>query len=137
MPHISKDKLIKKDSEEIYTTLVEVLLSSAKKGEGRNILSELLTETEQVMLAKRCAAIALIAEGIPLYRIWNMLKLSSSTVRRLYLQYDQGIYPNLEKYFSNKKKRIDFWKALEIILRGGLPEQGKNRWKWLDDIYGK
>ena len=77
----------------------------------------------------------MISIDVPRYRIWNLLKMSPATISRLETECEQGAYSELQKHFVNKQKSEEFWKFLEKVLRGGLPEQGKNRWKWLDNIH--
>jgi Trp operon repressor len=131
MPHISKQKLEKKLEKDIHLQLLETLSGKKSKADFY-ILEELLTETEKIMLAKRCAVIALLGRNVPHFRIWNMLKMSPATVARMANAYEAGVYSNLIKHFENKK--VDFWKLLEKILQAGLPERGKGRWKWLDEM---
>jgi len=131
MPHISGEKLEQKLFADLFGQLI-VLQTGLNKKEAESFFSTLVTDTEKIMLTKRCAVILMLSQGHSPYRIWNTLKLSPSTVARLNAQYEEGDYDDLVKIF--KKKHIDcekFWKTLELVLRGGMPSMVGDRWKHL------
>ena len=131
MPHISRRKL----SAAVEKTAINQLLTlSGEGGNGRRALAELFTDTEQIMLAKRLAAIVLFLEGASPYRVWNTLKLSPSTAARLRNDFDSGEFQAVEKIFYTRKRREKFWQSLEKFSRGGLPEMGRGRWAWLAEM---
>ncbi len=129
MSHISKKKLDGSVAKQIYTQLVRVLIKNGSKS-----LAELLTETEQVMLAKRLAVILMLAENFSYYRINKTLGVSTSTIKRLHTQLLNGDFPALEKLAASKKEREVLWKTLESILRAGMPLQGRGRWQHIDTL---
>jgi len=134
MPHVSKRKL---PSSVEKAMLAQLLSLSDERRVGRDALTDLFTQTEQVMLAKRLAAIALFLEGASIYRVWRSLAISPSTAARLRRNLAVGEYQAIEKLFRTRKQREQFWSKLESISRGGLPEMGKGRWKWLDELATK
>ena len=131
MPHISKKKLSSAISKNIFEQLLSYGTDSRH---GRKILADLFTDTEAEMLAKRLASVVLLLDGASLYRVSRILHVSLSTAKRFRDQLDQGIFRNVEKTFRTRKQREAFWQTLEKISRGGLPEMGRGRWKWLDEI---
>jgi uncharacterized protein YerC len=127
MTNISKRKLASEHQQELakqFTTFVRGNLAT-------NIFSEFFTEAEQVMLTKRLAAIAMLHNGYGVYRVAQSLHLSDATVMKYRAQYVSGRYSSLVKRLESKafnQKR--FWKAVEVILRAGLPPMaGPGRWK--------
>jgi len=136
MAHVSRKKLKKHISHKIYMQLVKTISSGSMKHK-EEILRELLTQTEQVMLAKRLAAVAMLAQGVSSYRVWRILGLSSATTRRFQREMDNGSYRSIAGLIKKKKDRERFWAEMEALLRMGMPEMGKGRWKWLDEIYPK
>ena len=131
MPHVSRKKLKKEVSKRIYNRLVKTV---GETNYGHAVLSELLTPVEQVMLAKRLAAIIILSQGISSYKVRKMLKLSSKTTAYIMHDIELGKYKQIEKLARNKKDRESFWADLEVVIRMGMPEMGKNRWKWPDKL---
>jgi uncharacterized protein YerC len=135
MPHISSKKLNPVLSDELLHEFVRYV----RKGSRANataFLNSLLTATEQVMLAKRIAAIAMLHDGCSVYRIAQSLTMSTSTISRMHDAHKQGAYAPVTKVMKmNKQEREEFWKLIEKILRAGMPSRGKDRWKWLDEYY--
>lgn len=95
MPHISQKKPVRKTSETIYRELRR-LLSRTGKG-NMNILDDLFTETERLMLAKRCAVILMVERDVSHYAIWNSLKVSSSTVSRIAKECEEGKHQSVRE----------------------------------------
>lgn len=101
MPHISKHKLTRETSKKIYREL-RVLLAQTGKG-NMEILNDLFTETERLMLAKRCAVILLVERGVSYYAIWNSLKVSPSTVQRLARECEEGNHQSVRRLARSTK----------------------------------
>jgi len=102
------------------------------------VLGELLGEEEQIMLAKRFAAIAMLAEGNSLYRTGQLLDMSPSTVERLRNNMRDGAYDSLiARLKQNKQAYEDFWETLEVVLRAGMPPIGRGRWKGIYETLDK
>ena len=84
------------------------------------------------MMAKRLAAIFMISEKISLYKIATRLKLSTSTVKRMYTNYSNGEYDELLRELNKRKiEKEKFWELIELIARAGMPSMGKRRWQTL------
>ena len=125
MALVSKHPIDEKLYKELYEQLVD-LQSGLSRRQAGGLFSCLLTETEQIMLTKRCAAILMIAHDYSQYKVWNTLKLSSSTVARLSKNLNIGAYDDLLNIFipkrKSKKDREAFIETLEKVLRLGMPE---------------
>lgn len=129
MPHISKQKIEAKEFDRLYKQLVSII-SPKKATEADRVLGDLLTETEQVMLTKRLAAILMLAEGLSLYKVSETLGLSTSTVDRMYRSYNDGAYSDLlSVLWKRKRDKEEFWELISLLSRGGLPSMGRDRWK--------
>lgn len=129
MPHISKERLKENIFLKIHCRLIKTLKSAASNGSLESTLGELLTETEEVMLAKRLSVIFLLQQGESAYSIYKSLKMSYNTIYYMQDHFEQGDYANIQKLFSKKKEQDEMWKYLEVIIRGGMPAYGRNRWK--------
>jgi len=131
MVHISKDKLGEKVSIQLFNELVS-FISPKNTTAAKGILGDLFTQTEKVMMAKRLAAIFMISEKISLYKIATRLKLSTSTVKRMYTNYSNGEYDELLRELNKRKiEKEKFWELIELIARAGMPSMGKRRWQTL------
>lgn len=132
MPHVSPKKLKKEILNKLYDQFGKALEKSARKSGARFFLSDLLTRTEKIMLAKRFAVIYLLEEEVPTSYIAESLGMSYTTILKMSLKHDIGKYSSLLKTIKEEKK--DIWGILEKILRAGLPPiAGRGRWKFLYD----
>ena len=133
MPHLSTEQLDPTVQKQIDAQLVRILLKS-----GPKLARELLTETEQLMLGKRLAALLMLADDFSYYRIGCTLGLSASTVKRRHGKLLNGDFPSIEKTAHSKRERMEFFKTLEIILRAGMPPiRGRGRWQGVDAILAR
>ena len=126
MPHLGKKQLKQSTEVAIGKQLVKILLQSNQH------VNELLTEVEHLMLAKLLAIILMLEENVSYYRISKTLAVSTSTIKRLHRQVLNDNFPTLTKIIHRKKEREMFWKALEVLSRGGLPPRGRGRWHFLN-----
>ncbi|MBL7045449.1 MAG: hypothetical protein ISR99_00200 [Parcubacteria group bacterium] len=137
MTNISKKLLPKSVEDRIEKKFVKSIISLKTFPSGEKFLSEFLSPTEQVMLSKRLMIIFLLSQNISQYKIKNLLKVSSSTVRQIAIRSEQGLYKDVSKFCKSRSNRKQLLFDLEIIVRAGMPEIGKGRWKWLDELYEK
>ncbi|MEK7560156.1 MAG: Trp family transcriptional regulator [Patescibacteria group bacterium] len=132
MPHVSRKKLNKNIYQKISDEFIQFVLELKSSKEAKNFLSDLLTKTERIMLAKRLAVICMLMRGYSFEAIQRTLEISPSTVDRLWKIINQ--YPNSfslirsRVIFSNSKTGGGFWKVLEKFLENLLLiEKGKKR----------
>ena len=86
---------------------------------GRKILlKQLLTSTEQVMLAKRLALILMIQERYSYTTIGQILKMTPATIHRFWRQVKQNKFPAI----SYPKTKSIF---LDALLGGIFPNKNK------------
>ena len=123
MPHISKRFLEKNKFFEIHKQLYKAVANLVRSGKTKVIFDGLLTKTEKIMLAKRLAIIIMIDQKESIYAIENILKVSSSTVSRMFDQYEKGLYSDLLKQI---KLQDSFWTQIQKIIP---PRVGRNRFK--------
>lgn len=132
MAFVSKKPLKEDVQEQINRQFVKTIVDLRTERNGKHLLSELLSETEYVMLAKRLMMIFLLTEGISQYQVRRMLGVSSSTVARIAHKIDDGGYEFFVKICSRKKNKEILWNNIEVIVRLGMPSMGRDRWKFLD-----
>lgn len=136
MTNISKRKLKKEVQDKIHNRFVKTMVDLHGKG-GSLFIEELFTPTEKIMFAKRLAGLLMIAQNISPYKISKTLRLSFSTTAQMQTDVENNKYPSITKIIQKKKDRERFWMELEVFVRMGMPEMGKNRWKWLDNYFPK
>ncbi len=135
MPHVNSEPLDEVLFNKLFTELQKLISKTTTDSAGA-VLSSLLTPTERVMLTKRFATIYFLNKGMTPYEIWNLLKLSPSTVSRINNDYKNGNYNPLIRVFK-KSLTKDFFELLEVILAAGLPPRGKDRWRHVSGMGGK
>ncbi len=135
MTYVSKKPLPKETQNRLDKRFVRTVTNLRTVSDGTNFISELLTESEQIMLAKRLMIIFMLTEGVSQYRIKQLLYVSSATVFRMAIALDKNKYEYLKRLCGKKKSRKIFWDELEVIVRLGMPSMGKDRWNWLNELY--
>jgi len=129
MAHVSKLQLKKEHLEQLFGQLNRII-GKLDHNSSEDFFSELLGKEEQIMLAKRFAAIVMLIEENSIYRISQLLLMSPSTVERIKLNLELGRYRTITLLLKKNKRGYEqFWTTLEIILRAGMPPQGRGRWK--------
>lgn len=135
MSYVSKKALSPDVKKRIHDNIIRTIAKSDTKREAVDLLEELLTDTERLMLAKRLAMIFMLAEDISPYRIHKTLLVSRSTAYRFAKEVDSGKYSYLQKIVKQKRIREDLWDDIEKLLRAGLPPiAGRGRWSVLVEL---
>ena len=132
MPHISKRKLEETYVRDLFWEVVSVFERAGRRGELKEVLGQLLTSTEKVMLAKRLAVIAMLARDIPIHDIAESLSMSPSTVDIMSLKFETDSYADIVK---GGLRKTDIGDVIDMIQTvGGIMRlRDKGRWKFLDD----
>jgi Trp operon repressor len=130
MPHLSSKELDKELSEKLFNDLLSILNKSQDKKSMSGVVNELLTDTEKLMLAKRIAIVLLLNSKTPQSSISEILKVSTSTVAKISLKLEMGMYQSILK--ASEKDKNDFERIIyNIMTMGGImPSKiGKRYWK--------
>jgi uncharacterized protein YerC len=133
MPHVSRQRLEKKVLDELYKTLLSEITVKGSSRKRALLCSELFTKTEHVMLAKRLAVIYLLGEGHTFEKIQDLLKVSPSTIGRIWLAMQHGAYQHTTS-IVRKEKTSDILGAILNVLFTGPPSRTAPRWRFLDDL---
>ncbi len=133
MVRISKQKIKKETAEAINSQLVSSIMHTHSKRDASALFSELMTDSEQVVLAKRFAIIAMLTRDYSFAQIQQLLKVSPDTIGRVWCSMKRGQYEHLVRYAKNNPKKFDgssLSSLLDDLARGGiLPPRGRGRWK--------
>ena len=132
MPQISKQKI----PEKILLAISDQLISELARRKGtetKHFFENVFTETERIMFAKRFAIIIMLHQGFQWETIQETLKVSPSTVNRLWREYKEGNFDALLTTIHRSKKKHESQKTIldfiETIVQAGMPVQGRGRWK--------
>jgi len=138
MVRVSKQKLKQEVLDKINNRFIAVVAEMNTRQSAKAFLNDLFSFSEKIVLTKRLSIIFMLYEGISMYRISTLLKVSESTVKKIAVKIDRGGYENILKIVKQKKNRATFWAGMDIVLRAGMPPiVGKGRWNFLDELYGK
>lgn len=103
MTNISRGKVSSKDYATAYRQLVKAI-AKLQEGNAQLFIEDLLTESEQIMLVKRFAAIFMFQDNHSPYRVSQTINVSESTAQRLFSQYNKGHFANLLGCIHKKQK---------------------------------
>ena len=85
MPQVSKSPIPKNTEKKIRRAFTKALVDIKSEREMERYIFDLLTPTEQIMLAKRLAIAALLIEGASYRGIAEQIKVSTATVGKVNL----------------------------------------------------
>ncbi|MBI4114695.1 MAG: hypothetical protein HY445_02535 [Candidatus Niyogibacteria bacterium] len=134
MPKVSKYKLEKAVFDEISKELRDIFAETKDKKDIENFLSDLLTPTEKIMLAKRLAIVIMLKRTYPFRVISKTLKVSEATIGTIKERLDRG-GSGFEVAFVHldRKKPGELYRAINkiVCLFAMPPYAGRERWKFL------
>jgi uncharacterized protein YerC len=123
--------------KKLHERFADSITRVKKRTDATSFLKELLGPEELLMLAKRLAVVYMLTENISAYRIAQVLGLSTSTVNKMRLTFDEDGYRTIAAHYQHKKNHAEFWQDIEVLLRLGMPPMGKGRWKWFNELEDK
>lgn len=117
MPHVSKNRLRKVDEENLLRSLKIVLSKIDKTEDVDSFLYSLLSETEQLMIAKRLAIIVLLKERVPESTIAHTLHVTRETVSRLKMKSElKGVGFGLALKVLEQQNQLETFKKFLLSL---------------------
>lgn len=120
MSHVSQRKLKKKSFRRIADQLVRTISRLNSPRETECFLKELLTPTEQVMLAKRLSILFMLKHNVPFLYIEKMLKITPDTIARYQKRSKQKLYKTIAKNIMHKGAQQEFWNELQELFVLGM-----------------
>ena len=135
MANISKRQLKRKVFEHINRQLLSQLTRYRTKKQARIFTEELLTKTEQVMLARRLMTLVMLERGYSFSIIERVLKVTSKTVVKLQGERRRGLHSRLLAQYARRRDSARILDVVEVLLQAGLPPRGKGRWKDVFKVY--
>ena len=133
MPHVSRHTPEQKIADEIYVRLLDQLTSKGSAKDRSFVFGELFTRTEQVMLAKRLAIICMLGEGFSFEDIQETLRVSPSTVGRMWSAMQKGKFRQTIRIVKKNKVSSKLLAAFMGLVSMPRPIHAP-RWNWVDEI---
>ena len=134
MPQVSKYPLRQEVYERIFDLLLKIFIDSSSKREAAELLEELLTPTERVMIAKRLATAVLLIKGYEYKDIQDVLHVSKPTIANvnIAMKYEGKGYKKFAERIFKEEKMSKFWEgvgdmALDAFSRG----KGGGTWRYI------
>jgi len=132
MPQVSKYPLPEEVYNRIFELLLKVTTDSFSKNQAKELLDDLLTPTEKVMLAKRLSIGVLLLKGYPYESIREILRVSRPTIANVSrsLRYGGKGYKRFARKILKEEKTAEFWEKVEDLVLGTLSKGGKGTGSW-------
>ncbi|MEK7109706.1 MAG: Trp family transcriptional regulator [Patescibacteria group bacterium] len=129
MTRISQFKVDDDVLEKVFSLFFEVISKDKDEEEFQNIIHDLLSPAERIMIAKRVAIFYMLMKKLDYYNIAKSLKVSPSTIAKFNLvkENSRGIVNALKSTVRNEKI-INFFEELILELR----RPGKYGINWKD-----
>lgn len=118
MPQVSKIPVQKEVEKRMFELFWKSFQDLEKGEEMQSFLSDLLTKTERIMLAKRLSIALLLTKGYDYGSIKDILKVSSSTIGSIASWLDrsgEGYKLLVEKWLKEEKMK-KFWEDVDRFL---------------------
>lgn len=106
MPHVSRHTPTRKVSNLIFERFVELVTTKGSAQERKVLLVDLLTPTERIMFSKRFAIIYMLSKGYSFDTIQDTLRVSPSTVARIWQVIQKGKYSSLIKRMNHPQAQV-------------------------------
>lgn len=132
MTRISQFRIDNDVLEKIFSLFFEVISRDKNEVEFQNIIHDLLSPAERIMIAKRVAIFYMLMKKLDYYHISQSLKVSTATIAKFNLvkENSRGIVSALKRTVRNEKI-INFFEELTLELRrpGKYGVNWKNAWE--------
>ena len=122
MTRISRYKLKDYVYEKMFGLFFEVITNSKNKEGFNQLMKELLSPTERIMVAKRVVLVYLLLQEIDYQVICRVLKVSSSTISKFKLLTDNksGMIDILKKTMQNDKIKLFVFELMSDLFPPGM-----------------
>lgn len=122
MPHISSKKLKRKVFLKISDEFINFLANKKSPSDIKIPLSELLTETERIMLAKRLALLIMLKKNFSFSKIANVLHVSPSTIERYWKETKKKQFASISQHVLqlDQTKKTKFHNLLGVLLAAAV-----------------
>ncbi|KKU87747.1 hypothetical protein A3A64_02200 [Candidatus Gottesmanbacteria bacterium RIFCSPLOWO2_01_FULL_48_11] len=132
MTQVSRYPLRKEVEERVYEVLMESIAAAKTRGTVTKLLNDLLSPTEQLMIAKRLSIALLLIKKYDQRTISKWLKVSLGTVSKvsLALQKGHGGYQAVIGSILRKEELKEFLQKIDDALAAVLGPAGPGSSNW-------
>ncbi len=127
MVYISKKKLDPKIESVLSDQLLSFIAAAHTKREAAILATELLTDSERVMLAKRLAIVVMLERGYSFQEIERSLKVTAQTISRLWRQRKEDKFQKICRYARNYTSHFKRGDRFIQVLEDWLSVSGPSR----------
>ena len=137
MTQVSKYPISKKVADRIFDVFLKTLVEIKSNKEADEFISDLLTPTEKIMLAKRLAIAFLLEKNYDYRTIQKIIRVSAPTITSVNnaRKYGSEGYKKLVAKIIKEEKLISFFdETVEKLL--SIPselEKGSGTWSYLKE----
>jgi len=130
MVHLSRFPVDSQKLNKIFTLLFEIISYPDDKEEFTKLIKNIISPSEQIMIAKRIAIIYLLIKGVENTEISEYLKVSSATVAKfnlLFYEKESALIPVISDLLR-KEKVSNFLDNVfaDLLIQPGIK---KGHWK--------
>lgn len=131
MTQVSKRPLSKDVQERIFDLFTTSISNIHGTTDVYSFINDLLSPTEQLMLAKRIAISFMLQKGFDQRTVSKTLKVSVTTVNKVnsVLQISGKGYRRVIQAIVGKDKQREFWNQIEVFLSEFVKPKGEV-WKF-------
>ena len=130
MSQVSRRFLDNKTQEYIFQTFIRAASKLSSPSLTQSFLQDLLTPTEQIMLAKRLCIAYLLRKNYPQRKIADTLKLSTTTITRVstILKSEGDGYQKVLDLMLMDDKINNFFNQLDTLIGKLIPPPKGGNW---------
>lgn len=141
MSQVSRHPLSKASYERIFEILFEAVLKIQNKNEAEDFLSDFLTPTEKIVLAKRISVAVLLAKDYDYRTIRSILHVSPPTIASVNtaMKYNQKGYRQVVDRLLKEEKLNNFLLSVaETVAKiGSVGGKGSADWRKVKQYIGR
>lgn len=136
MSQVSKYPISKDVYDRCWEIFTKTIISVRTSKDADEIIKDLLTPTERVMLTKRLAIAFLLSQGYEYREISKVLRVSFPTISmvNLGLKYGNNGYKKaVDRILKDEKLKEILNKTAQLLITPGTKGMGSGTWRYLKD----
>lgn len=134
MSQVSKYPISQAVYEQIFELLLRVFTEGQSPKQAKNLLEDLLTPTEKIVLAKRLAIALLLAKNYSYEDIKKILHVSQPTIAiiKMTMKYEGEGYKEFTRKILQEENIRKIWEKIEEVVLGAMSHgKGSGPWRYL------
>lgn len=135
MVNVSNEPLGDSTEEYIREQFAD-FLAEINTDQAESFLDSFFTESEQIMFIKRLAIVMMLDNNVPYAHIAEMLKVSTSTVKKTDERVQDGDFDDFHNQFATSDRVDRFWNIVRAIIdsRSLVYGSSSSPAAWLDRL---